>query len=524
MRRKLRQGLLKQVVTVILKKEKAPTEVTKNKRHLTHILILLSIALGIGVYLIITTVLIAKDGVFYIEQAQRFSSDPVGVIKGHPFGYPFLIFAAHKFACFFGKGSSVYSWIYSAQSANLLCRILALIPLYFIGKTLVGGRNSFWSLLILIFLPYPAEFGSDALRDWPYIFFLAGGFWAILKGAKDRCWWIFGLAGTSAGLGYMIRPECAQLIVYGIMWLTYCFLRATKTFSRSRIMLATVLLISGFLIPAGPYTIVKGRVLPEKLLGVIRAFSSNAGIDEATTTNVHNDKMPAQYATITDNRVLEAAGNLVEKGGANLMWFFAAPLLVGIYHHFRKVATFEEKFLITTLIVLNISFLFLRYCWVSPDLTHRYILPLTVLTVFYIPTGLNLFSSWIVKTAAIQPGKTQKVFYTLLIIGICVCLPKLLRPIRIDKQGYLLAANWMRVNTSREDIIAVPDSRLYFYAERPGVIYDGGKTAENAKYLVKIMNNGDEQPEFGTAAEKVYSVWVDKCKKSKKLVIYRMMQ
>jgi hypothetical protein len=501
---------------VVLEKEK--------KHHLTHILILLSIALGIGVYLISATVLIAKDGVFYIQQAQRFSSDPLGVMREHPFGYPFLIFAAHKFTCFFGECPSVYGWIYPAQSANLLCRILALIPLYFIGKTLVGGRNSFWSLLILILLPYPAEFGSDALRDWPYIFFLAGGFWAILKAARDRCWWIFGLVGLSSGLGYMIRPECAQLIVYGIMWLTYCFLRPAKTLSRSRIVPAIVLLIGGFLIPVGPYAIVKGKILPEKLRGVVRALSSNTGADKAATTDIHSHKTPAKYTKSTDNRLLDAAGNLVEKAGANLMWFFAAPLIVGIYHHFRKVAAFEEKFLITALIVLNISFLLLRYCCVSPDLTHRYILPLTVMTVFYIPAGLNLLGRLVVKTTAIQPGKTQKVFYTLLIIGICVCLPKLLRPIRIDKQGYLLAANWLRANTSREDIIAAPDSRLYFYAERHGIIYESGKTAQNTKYLVKIINSEDEQPQLGTAAEKVYSVWVDGRTKSKKLVIYKMVQ
>ncbi len=43
------------------------------KRDLIHIAILAAIALVIGVYLIATTVLIAKDGVSYIELAQQFS-------------------------------------------------------------------------------------------------------------------------------------------------------------------------------------------------------------------------------------------------------------------------------------------------------------------------------------------------------------------------------------------------------------------------------------------------------------------
>ena len=110
---------------------------SSKSKDVIHISILLTTALCIGIYLIITTVLIAKDGVFYIETAQAFSRDPIGAMKAHPPGYPFLILIAHKFVSLFRDSSSVYSWIYSAQSISLLCRVLSLIPLYFIGKLLL---------------------------------------------------------------------------------------------------------------------------------------------------------------------------------------------------------------------------------------------------------------------------------------------------------------------------------------------------------------------------------------------------
>ena len=113
------------------------------KDDLINLLILISIAAIIGIYLIITTVLISKDGVFYIERAQQLASDPIKIIKAHPPGYPFMILMAHKVVSLFSNSTSNQIWIYSAQSVNLLCRILALIPLYFIGKILVGSRNSF---------------------------------------------------------------------------------------------------------------------------------------------------------------------------------------------------------------------------------------------------------------------------------------------------------------------------------------------------------------------------------------------
>ena len=141
------------------------------KKDLSNLVILLAVAAAIGVYLIATTVIISRDGVYYIEGAQRFAEDPVSVIKGHPFGFPFLIFLAHKIASLFCDGTSVHSWVYAGQGVALLCRLLTLIPLYFIGKLLVGKKMSFLALLILVVLPYPAEHGSDVLRGWPHLLF-----------------------------------------------------------------------------------------------------------------------------------------------------------------------------------------------------------------------------------------------------------------------------------------------------------------------------------------------------------------
>ncbi|MHC4687838.1 MAG: ArnT family glycosyltransferase, partial [Planctomycetota bacterium] len=230
-----------------------PSEQVVKKQDFIHLAVLLTIALGIGVYLIATTVLIAKDGVFYIERAQNFSNDPIGIIKAHPPGYPFLIFIAHKFVGLFSNSSSTQSWIYSAQSITLLCRLLALIPLYFIGKLLVGGRKSFWAVLILVILPHSAKFGCEAIREWPFILFLSMGFLGLLIGANQPKWWILGLVGLSAGLGYLIRHESAQLLVYGFIWLTLCmFWPKLCRLSRRKIFIALALLLIGFAIPAVP--------------------------------------------------------------------------------------------------------------------------------------------------------------------------------------------------------------------------------------------------------------------------------
>ena len=63
------------------------------KKDLSNLVILLAVAAVIGVYLIATTVIISKDGVYYIERARQFADDPVSVIKGHFFGFPTISLA-----------------------------------------------------------------------------------------------------------------------------------------------------------------------------------------------------------------------------------------------------------------------------------------------------------------------------------------------------------------------------------------------------------------------------------------------
>ncbi len=198
-----------------------PRVAAKDGKHsakaqdLFYIAVLVIISLGVGIYIIATTVLITNDGTLHIRLAQNFPQNPIGMIKHNPpFGYPFLIFLTHKVITSPSQDNSIYSWIYSAQSVSLLCRVLSLIPLYCIGKLLVGSRRSFWGLLILIMLPYPAEFGSDVIREWPHILFLSTGLLFLIWGSRFGKWWMFAIAGLAAGFGHTIRAECAQIVIY----------------------------------------------------------------------------------------------------------------------------------------------------------------------------------------------------------------------------------------------------------------------------------------------------------------------
>lgn len=481
-----------------------------------NIAILVTIALVIGVYLIATTVLIADDGAFYVEQARNFSDNPVGIMKKSlPGGYPILIIAAHRLITLFNSNTSAFVWIYCTQSLSLLCRMMSLIPLYFIGKLLVGYRYTFWGLLILIILPYPAELGSDAVREWPHILFLSTGLLFLILACRKGRWWMFVIAGLMAGLGQIIREEGAQVMLYGILWLSISLFFTNYKVSRLKTVCFILVLIAGFAIPTLSCVRIKGDILPLKVKTLIKkaAFSQpQKGGDSYDII-----KRPKHQDSSVPVDILNAFGKLASRISENLMHFFVLPLAIGLYLNLlkqRKKILFDGRFFIIALLVLYLMMMLLLYTNYG-YLSRRHCMPMIVFTSFYIPVGLTAIASWMGKSNR----KGIQYYYILLLIGIAICLPKLVRPIRIEKQSYREVAEWLNKNTAPTVGIAVPDKRITLYAERKGLRYDK-KVPTKADYIVRIVRNEDEKAEFCKNSVEEYSTWVDS-NKSMKMVIYR---
>ncbi|GAI36527.1 unnamed protein product, partial [marine sediment metagenome] len=248
-----------------------------------------------------------------------------------------------------------------------------LIPLYFMGKLLVGGKNSFWAILILIFLPFPTRIVCDVVREWPHILFLATGFLFLLWGAKQGKWWLFGFVGLSSGFGYLIRHESAQLVVYGVIWLTLCMLWPKLCgVSKKQIFIALALLLIGFAIPAVPYMKCTGKIIPPKVKHIMKSFSFDALPSKTDTPKVNTVSSNYNTAEIIAPNVLKALGEIFKTIGENLMWFFVPALMIGLYYHFRGNAKREEWFLITAFVLVNVTMMVLRYSYIQPTVSKRW--------------------------------------------------------------------------------------------------------------------------------------------------------
>jgi len=237
---------------------------TPSQKHAwLHLVILAAVALAMGAYLIATAVTIAGDGVFYIRLAQGMATDPHGVAQRYPIGYPALLWVAHEAAGLFAQDDSPEAWARSSQVVTLLCRAGALVFVYLLGRSLVGARRSFLAVLILIFLPHPARYGVDVLREWPFLMLLSLGVWLLVKAVQGRTWRLFGCVGLASGVGYLIRPMSGQLGIYGVVALLAAWLTRERRAKRS-LMGAGLFLLFGFALPVAPYLAWSGSALPHQ--------------------------------------------------------------------------------------------------------------------------------------------------------------------------------------------------------------------------------------------------------------------
>jgi 4-amino-4-deoxy-L-arabinose transferase-like glycosyltransferase len=501
----------------------------KNKDFI-NLSILLTVALFVGIYLIVTTVIIARDGVVFIKYAKQFEISPVKTMVSeyqHP-GYPWLILQAHKMTSFLHKNTSMLSWVYCGQGVALIFRLFAVAIFYFIGKQLLGVKMSFWSILILILLPKPAEFGSDVLSDWPHLCLLAAGLLLLFNSAVNNKWWQFGFVGLASGIGYLIRPECVQLVVLGGLWLGLQFFWSKRTMSKGKIISALFLLLVGLVAIAGPYMKLKGAVFPKKNLDF---FAQSLQQSEVYSQNNQSISETVHASYFEPTNITKALCKLGENVVETLMWFFFPALLIGMYKWFKLRKWHEpEAFFIIGLIVLNVPVMIWLYCR-HGYISDRHTLPLLILPILFVPVGLQELAIFFegrfsrkVESSSVINHDTCFWFLVLFLVGISVCVPKLFRPIRINKQGYRAAATWLKANTDTAAIVAVPDKRINFYAERKGFVYKNGNIPANALYVVSISENQKEEKALIEPLGKVEYKYVSKRKKGVNVIIYRNLQ
>jgi len=185
------------------------------------------------------------DGIRYIDAARDFYQGrwAEGLGSFYPPFFPLLIATVYPITG---------DWELAGRLWPLLLSILMLLPLWAILKRLYGVHIAGIGLLIYSVSPYLARFAVDVRTEVPYTFFFLAAIYCYLKTVQNAGRAAPFLAGASAALAYLQRPEGIGLIMVALAHLAW---RKRSGGTPPTTWLQPVLLLAGFLLLASPYIV-----------------------------------------------------------------------------------------------------------------------------------------------------------------------------------------------------------------------------------------------------------------------------
>lgn len=440
------------------------------------IVVLILIALTIGLFYSTAGNLISQDGAFYIANAKYFETDFNYAIKMYWPGYPFLIYLFHKFINLFIQTNTPNSWVLCGQAVSFLSWLLSIIPLFFLGKRLVGSRDAFLGLLILVSLPFSIKFATDVLRLWIYILFLSTSMVLLLYSLEKKSNLLFLLTGFTVALGSSIRIECSIILFCALLWFGYCLILPKNGFTRLKSLIFIFLIFCGFTIPSIFFIKQRNEIIPSRVNRYIKNVVDNSKI---SSSNI--DSSNIKYTFLNTENVLRTLRIIPETVLINLMYFFAIFWLIGLYCYFKNLKNRTQycRFIIAMFILIYIFILTIPVLG-GNALSKRYSFPLVAITIFYVPFGIRKSSDSIVKC------KKNNWFVIIMVIGLIICFGKLIKTVINDnkKQYYFEIAKWVNTNTLANDKIYSFDPRITLYADRNYV----KNYLDSVNYVIKQAN------------------------------------
>jgi len=399
-------------------------------------------------------------------------------------------------------------------------RLLTLTVLYILARRTFDAAMSFWAVLIVLILPKLAAFGSDALSDWPALCFLTLGVLLLVMALSQNRPWLYACAGLVAGLGYLVRPECAILVLIGALWLIIHLIEG-QYMTRWAGFKSLILLFTGFLILAGPYMHLKNAVFPKKSLDLAMRQEPFSDMDVSGT-----------QARLCSNfgipNVGKALGKLAQNIGETLMWLFLPAMFIGMAHWFRG-RTWREPavFVFSTLSWLYTVLMIWLYCR-HGYMSERHTLPLLIVPILYVPIGFVIIAQFCQKRLITTASSFNRVsgdqkfwLVTFMVVGTAVCTPKLLRPLRIEKRGYRAAAKWLRENTEPTATIAVPDDRIGFYSGRQTLTYESEHSIPETDYIVVANKKCESREVSSNLARSIEYQYASNTKRGIDVTVYK---
>ena len=491
----------------------------KNFFNDRYIWLLLIISLSVRIYLSFFTYVISNDSVAFMQNAKFFASGDFSSALGHDYHplYSLIMAVLYKVVLGMELSGTIISALFGT---------LTIIVFYLIGKSVFDQKVSFVSSVVLAFHPYAVRFSADIISESTYFFFfisaLGLGYFAI----TNRKLLLFALTGICSALAYLARPEGIGIIIIVAFWCALKDCIKIKVLWKEKLVSILILVVS-FFVFSMPYLVFIKKETGSWSLTKKKNVSNLAGLGKVLDT-ARNERLVKKgsdrekevpnlaepvtvLSTLRNERLVEEDN---DKNKNKNYWRDIIGLITarnsfkihlnGILHVIKKyVSTFhpflfiffiigvinwtrvnKERFFgiyVASIILFYLIILYrlnLAYSTHDGDIyqypSRRHVMPLVIPAVFFVGFGVYVVGEWIhgkFHNCSLIVGfkellkSTWIVQLIVLMIVVCVLLPKTLKPQRSDKLGIKAAGQWVGEHSHKSyPLILSGSSRNAYYA------------------------------------------------------------
>jgi hypothetical protein len=428
----------------------------------TALVIAVSIAFAIRLYLSLTSYCIAGDGVAYLAMARDFAANEPAKALASVFSplYPWLIAIAHRL---------IPDWELAGSIVSAILGSAAVATVYLMTREAFERRDlAIGAALLVAIHPAMAAYAASVRTEAGFIFLVTASAWMLIAGLKQVRIAIIAAAGMVGGFAYLYRTEAFGLMLFVIGFIPTAALW-WRRWSLGWAIAASVAFAIAFLVVASPYLIYLRETTGHWSVGREFTAAMMYGIGSVAPNTLAWQRLGYATGVSPFAAIIANPGLYLEKVGADflasLYGFVQAlsPLLtvllaVGIWLRRRDIASnFAEAMLalLTAFYLVGFSFSYTG---------ARFMLHLIPFSFGWVMAGLAAVSDGFGRRAerlrlSRIPASTPAIALAL------VMLPQTMWPIGYDMRGVRYAGEEIaRRAEGKPAAVAARDGRFAYYA------------------------------------------------------------
>ncbi|HKQ49755.1 MAG TPA: glycosyltransferase family 39 protein [Phycisphaerae bacterium] len=223
---------------------------------------------------------ISRDGVFFVEYAEKLAVEPLVQLRGQTKqpGYSILLLGLHSLIGRSISENAAVSWEVCGQIIAVLGGVAVVGLIYLLTRRLFDARTALVAALLAAFWPQLVSVSSDVLSDAPHLALYLGGLLLGVRAmgqtnrrieenlnhrgteAQRTRWRSLVACGAVCGLAYWMRQEALGAVAAVVV----CLLWPAARVVLSRRVARVGVVVAAFVIVVAPYSIAVGKVMPNK--------------------------------------------------------------------------------------------------------------------------------------------------------------------------------------------------------------------------------------------------------------------